>query len=160
MFLINSRFKHCQSLFQLLCPFLRCSFTALLFTEAIWKAAFWQVVPYWEQKNLAGISLIATLESLWPPGTCRVRRYVPRSLCRSFGRGEVTPALLQGLVWWLFCSWLCSLSTRVHCLAAATRPSRVFTLVRVHCNGVPLILGMKTGISVAFSGSSFTPHCN
>lgn len=102
MFLINSRFKCYKSLFQLSCRFLRCSFMGLLFTEAIWKAAFWRMVPYWEQKNLADISLIGILEFLWPPGTCRVRRYVRISLQRSFGSGKVTPSLLQGLVWWCF----------------------------------------------------------
>lgn len=70
----------------------------LLFTEAIWKAAFWQMVPYWEQKNLASISLIGILEFLWPLGTCRVRRYVHLGLHRSFGGGKVTPSLLQGRV--------------------------------------------------------------
>lgn len=97
-FLINSRFKCYKSLFQLSCIFLRCLFVGLLFTEAIWKAAFWQMVPCWEQKNLADISLIGILEFLWPPGTCRVRRYVHISLHRSFGSGKVTPSLLQGLV--------------------------------------------------------------
>lgn len=102
MFLINSRFRRYKSLFQLSCRFLRCSFMGLLFTEAIWKAAFWRMVPYWEQKNLADISLIGILEFLWPPGTCRVRRYVRISLQRSFGSGKVTPSLLQGLVQWCF----------------------------------------------------------
>jgi len=96
----------------------------LLFTEAIWKAAFWQTVPYWEQKNLADTSLIGTLEFLWPPGTCRVRRYVRLSLHRSFGSGKVTPPLLLELVQWVFfCSWLCSLSTWVHRLYQITGPS-------------------------------------
>lgn len=98
---ITNHYSNCHAIS------LRCSFMGLLFTEAIWKAAFWRMVPYWEQKNLANISLIGILEFLWPPGTCRVRRYVHRSLDRSFGSGKVTPSLLQGLVGWgFFCSWL------------------------------------------------------
>jgi len=69
----------------------------LLFTEAIWKAAFWQVVPYWEQKNSADISLIGMWAFLWPPGTCKARRYVHIILQNTFGSSRITLYLLQGV---------------------------------------------------------------
>lgn len=115
---INSRCKCYKWQLQLSRWFLSCSFMGLVFAGAIWKAAFWQAVPYWEQKNSADISLIGILVFLWPPGTCRVRRYVHKV---STSLVAVTPSLLQGWcdAFVLFILW--SLSTWAHCFYQITR---------------------------------------